>query len=127
MLEITSKDDQVLFYELTKKFGITAIWPTDETIRAIKIIHTIKPTMLLEIAAELSDEETLGYTHGKRATYVNHRCHGILCKHANKMHARERGNLTRLNDGLDEALDALCEGHEIGMPESIKENQDEAS
>ena len=107
--------DRNLFDQVIQKYGIVGIMPTDENIRAVRLLYKVKPLVLLGISAELSDGRFSKYLHGKRATYVNHKCHGTLCTHANKMHARERKNLDRLYDGIDQALDTLCESLETGI------------
>jgi hypothetical protein len=115
MLDIIDKDDRALLDEFVTRYGIRNLWPSQETLDALKLINKYKPLKLLEIGYELSDTHHVSHVHGRRTTYVNYRCHGILCKHANKMYKREGANLTRLNDGIDDALSVICEAHELSM------------
>lgn len=97
------------FNNLIEKFHIESIKPTEENIRAVCILGDHYPNALLGISNELNDADLMKYSHGTRSTYVNHKCNGTLCKHANKMAARKRNKTQdRLYTGVDEALDIIC-------------------
>lgn len=115
MQDLIEKEDRALLEEFITKYDIRNVWPSVETLEALKLINKYKPLKLLEIGYELSDSHHAGHIHGKRPTYVNYNCHGILCKHANKMYKRKGANLLRLNDGIDDALTVICEAHELSM------------
>lgn len=109
----TNENDRILFEQVVSKFNLTGLTRNDDTAHALRILFTMKPVLLVKISAELNDFSYARYTHGKRGTYSNHGCRGALCTHSNKMSTRGRLNLDRLSDGIDQALDSLCESHHL--------------